>query len=100
MPSSTGVKRRRGDVDAHLAGTGDGLLDVLVAQHVGVAVVVKPHCLHHGLACLVGWGCFDVDSTTIEQAARPPSRVSDEFVRFWCGRYHPLSCRANAATLT
>ena len=41
-----GVERRRGDADAHLAGAGDGLLDVLVAQHVGIAVLVKSHCLH------------------------------------------------------
>ena len=41
-----GVERRRGDADPDLAGAGDGLLHVLVAQDVGVAVLVETHCLH------------------------------------------------------
>ena len=50
-----GVERRRGDAEPHLAGTGDGLLDVLVAEDVGVAVLVETHCLHVGdlSLCLV-----------------------------------------------
>ena len=45
-----GVERRRGDADPDLPGAGDGLLHVLVAQDVGVAVLVETHCLHSGLA--------------------------------------------------
>ena len=42
------VERRRGDAEADFAGAGDGLLDVLVAEDVGVAVLVETHCLHLG----------------------------------------------------
>ena len=41
-----GVERRSGDPQPHLAGAGDRLLDVLVAQDARVAVLVEPHCLH------------------------------------------------------
>ena len=46
MPSSTGLNDDAGDAEPHLAGAGDGLLDVLVAQDAGVAVLVETHCLH------------------------------------------------------
>ena len=42
------VERRRGDAEADFAGAGDGLLDVLVAEDVGVAELVETHCLHLG----------------------------------------------------
>ena len=42
------VERRRCDAEADFAGAGDGLLDVLVAEDIGVAVLVETHCLHLG----------------------------------------------------
>jgi hypothetical protein len=40
------VEGRRGDADPDLTGTRGGLLDVLVTQNLGTAVLVKTHCLH------------------------------------------------------
>ena len=52
MLASTGLKARRGDVDADLTGAGHGLVDVLVAEDVDVAELVEPHRLHpENLAC-------------------------------------------------
>ena len=46
MPSSTGLNDVAATRIRTSPGAGDGLLDVLVAQDVGVAVLVETHCLH------------------------------------------------------
>ena len=40
------VKRRSRNPHPHLALAGDGVVDVLHTQNLGVAVFVKTHCLH------------------------------------------------------
>ena len=51
------VERRRGDADPHLAGAGDGLLDVLVAQDARVAELVETDCLHPATPSCVASFC-------------------------------------------
>ena len=55
------VERRRGDAHPHLPGAGDGLVDVLVAQDVGVAVLVESNCLHRWCLTLDRM-CFEFEA--------------------------------------
>ena len=48
-----GVEARRGDPHPNLTVTRDGLLDVLVAEDVGVAELVESHCLHRTTSFVV-----------------------------------------------
>jgi hypothetical protein len=41
-----GIERRRCDADPNFPGAGGGLFDVLVAQDVRIAELVKSNCLH------------------------------------------------------
>ena len=79
------VERRRSDPDTHLAGARGGVVDILVAQDVWVAVVVESHCLHLGVSLPESY-VFRIRST-VPTVAVPQSRskcfeveVSDSLV--------------------
>ena len=55
------IERRGRDVDPHLFGPGDRPFDILVAQDVGIAVLVKPHRFHESLVSLIV-SCFEFEA--------------------------------------